>query len=44
MSNRLSEIAPAGRRTLRREIRVPILYIIIALSIYILASKGSGRL
>ena len=32
ISNRLSEIAPAGRRTLRREIRLPILYIFIPLS------------
>ena len=28
ISNRLSEIAPAGRRTLRREFRVPILYLL----------------
>ena len=27
ISNRLSEIVPAGRQTLRREIRLPILYL-----------------
>ena len=32
MSNRLSELAPAGRRTLRREIRLPILYLFTQLS------------
>ena len=32
ISNRLSEIAPAGRRTLQREIRLPILYLFTQLS------------
>ena len=32
ISNRLSEIAPAGRRTLRCEIRLPILYLFTQLS------------
>ena len=32
INNRLSEIAPAGRRTLRRKIRLPILYLFTQLS------------
>ena len=32
IGNRLSEIAPAGRRTLRREFRLPILYLFTPLS------------
>ena len=34
ISNMLSEIAPAGRRTLRREIRLPFLYIFTPLLLY----------
>ena len=36
ISNRLSEIAPAGRQSLRCEIRVPIVYIFTPLSIFLI--------